>query len=127
MKKLLFLCLIISTATFAQRNRTGWIEPTDQNFTARVLNSKQNAYNRNLEAVMIMERQVNEKLRNVARYLKTVTDNPSERNMQQIQFYVKVVDNMEKRPSVDFSSDQNARSWINYYYEVLTAIENWNL
>ena len=127
MKTLLLLFLTISTFSLAQRNRTGWIEPTDQDFTARILNSKQNSYNRNKEAVMIMEGRVHTKLKDMTRYLNTVKDNPSDKNMQQMQFYVSVVDNLEKRPTVDFSNDQTAREWIDYYYKVITKIENWGL
>ncbi|WP_411897579.1 hypothetical protein [Elizabethkingia occulta] len=43
----LLLFLSMNIMINAQRNRTGWIDPTDQDFTLRALTTKQNQYNNN--------------------------------------------------------------------------------
>ena len=92
----------------AQRNRTGWIDPTDQDFTLRALTTKQNQYNNNKRAFQVMMDGVNKRL-------DYITDNDiqfPEKHNEYIRKQLRDIETSSAR--TDFSSTEATRSWTNY-------------
>lgn len=120
------LCLIISSVAFSQnaysspRNRTGWIEPTNQNLTARLLMEKQNAYNRNLQAILPLENKVID-LANSLRNASHSTD--SSRSTKFRELANSLVELINLRKTADISDPSIAQGYIDSYYEILEMFE----
>lgn len=93
--------------SFAQRNRGGWIDPADQDFTARVLQQRQSDYNRNVYVILLLENDVISQIRRVR--------NSSDLTSGQVSFMNSVVNVINQRSGVDVSSSSVARS----YYRLL--------
>lgn len=104
----LLFFLSMSIMINAQRNRTGWIDPTDQDFTLRALTTKQNQYNNNKRAFQVMMDGVNKRL-------DYVIDNDiqfPEKYNEYIRKQLRAIETSSAR--TDFSSTEATRGWINY-------------
>ena len=108
---------MISSVAFSQnaysspRNRTGWIEPTNQNLTARLLMEKQNAYNRNLQAILPLENKVIDLVNKIRNSPHATSDG--------IEFTNIVVEIINGRQSADISDTSLAQKYIDFYYKIL--------
>ena len=117
---------MISSVAFSQnaysspRNRTGWIEPTNQNLTARLLMEKQNAYNRNLQAILPLENKVID-LANSLRNASHSTD--SSRSTKFRELANSLVELINLRKTADISDPSIAQGYIDSYYEILEMFE----
>lgn len=111
------LCLMISSVAFSQnaysspRNRTGWIEPTNQNLTARLLMEKQNAYNRNLQAILPLENKVIDLVNKIRNSPHATSD-----QREAADTVAKIING---RQSADISDTSLAQKYIDFYYEIL--------
>lgn len=118
----LLLFLSMSIMINAQRNRTGWIDPTDQDFTLRALTTKQNQYNNNKRAFQVMMDGVNKRL-------DYVIDNDIQFPEKYNEYIRKQLRDIETSSArTDFSSTEATRGWVNYlrgftdYLDKLIAI-----
>lgn len=105
-----FLLLFLSMGIFinAQRNRTGWIDPTDQDFTLRALTTKQNQYNNNKRAFQMMMDGVNKRL-------DYIIDNDIQFPEKYDEYIRKQLRDIQTSSAhTDFSSIEATRSWVNY-------------
>ncbi|MDX8568508.1 hypothetical protein OZ668_10945 [Elizabethkingia sp. HX XZB] len=104
----LLLFLSMSIMINAQRNRTGWIDPTDQDFTLRALTTKQNQYNNNKRAFQVMMDGVNKRL-------DYVIDNDIQFPEKYNEYIRKQLRDIETSSArTDFSSTEATRGWVNY-------------
>ncbi|WP_260129403.1 hypothetical protein [Elizabethkingia anophelis] len=104
----LLLFLSMSIMINAQRNRTGWIDPTDQDFTLRALTTKQNQYNNNKRAFQVMMDGVNKRL-------DYVIDNDIQFPEKYNEYIRKQLRDIETSSArTDFSSTEATRTWVNY-------------
>ncbi|AJW63669.1 hypothetical protein VO54_02197 [Elizabethkingia miricola] len=104
----LLLFLSMSIMINAQRNRTGWIDPTDQDFTLRALTTKQNQYNNNKRAFQVMMDEVNKRL-------DYVIDNDIQFPEKYNEYIRKQLRDIETSSArTDFSSPEATRAWVNY-------------
>ncbi|WP_260211153.1 hypothetical protein [Elizabethkingia anophelis] len=104
------LLLFLSMGVFinAQRNRTGWIDPTDQDFTLRALTTKQNQYNNNKRAFHVMMDGINKRL-------DYIIDNDIQFPEKYDEYIRKQLRDIQTSSArTDFSSSEATRSWINY-------------
>ncbi|WP_260211671.1 hypothetical protein [Elizabethkingia anophelis] len=104
----LLLFLSMSIMINAQRNRTGWIDPTDQDFTLRALTTKQNQYNNNKRAFQVMMDGVNKRLDYV---IENDIQFPEKYN-EYIRKQLRDIETSSAR--TDFSSTEATRAWVNY-------------
>ncbi|MDV3949333.1 hypothetical protein CMT75_12500 [Elizabethkingia anophelis] len=92
----------------AQRNRTGWIDPTDQDFTLRALTTKQNQYNNNKRAFQVMMDGVNKRL-------DYIIDNDIQFPEKYDEYIRKQLRDIKTSSArTDFSSTEATRAWVNY-------------
>ena len=104
----LLLFLSMGILINAQRNRTGWIDPTDQDFTLRALTTKQNQYNNNKRAFQVMMDGVNKRL-------DYIIDNDIQFPEKYDEYIRKQLRDIQTSSArTDFSSSETTRSWINY-------------
>ncbi|WP_236687021.1 hypothetical protein [Elizabethkingia anophelis] len=104
----LLLFLSMSIMINAQRNRTGWIDPTDQDFTLRALTTKQNQYNNNKRAFQVMMDGVNKRL-------DYVIDNDIQFPEKYNEYIRKQLRDIETSSArTDFSSTEATHAWVNY-------------
>ncbi|WP_260142033.1 hypothetical protein [Elizabethkingia anophelis] len=104
----LLLFLSMGIMINAQRNRTGWIDPTDQDFTLRALTTKQNQYNNNKRAFQVMMDGVNRKLD----YIINNNIQFPEKHDEYIRKQLRDIETSSAR--TDFSSTEATRAWVNY-------------
>ncbi|WP_426276188.1 hypothetical protein ACN9MN_14935 [Chryseobacterium sp. S-02] len=124
MRKLLLTSTGLLIGIFTSAQTQGWIDPTDQDFTYKALQQKQNLYDNNLRAVNIMKSRALSDIRNYFEYLKTIP-RLTETHKARLNYTDKVFQFMRSSQSWDYSNTNMSREIIDYYTNVCNEIESW--